>query len=51
MCFVMNIYCLLQLSPLHMAAGRGDVGEVKRLVSEGKDINIKDSGSGVSMHV
>ena len=47
----MNIYCLLQLSPLHMAAGRGDVGKVKRLVSEGKDINIKDSGSGVSMHV
>ena len=51
LCFVMNIYCLLQLSPLHMAAGRGDMGEVKRLVSEGEDINIKDSGSGVSMHV
>ena len=47
----MNIYCLLQPSSLHMAAGRGDHGEVKKLVGKGEDINIKESGSGVSMHV
>ena len=51
LCFVMNIYCLLQLPSLHMAAEQADLGKIKELVGEGEDINIKDSGSGVSMHV
>ena len=46
--FVTNVYCLLQLSPLHVAAKRGDPEKVKKLVSEGEDVDIKDPGSGVS---
>ena len=44
-----KFYCLHQLSPLHMAAGQGDLDKVRKLVDKGADINIKDPGSGVGM--
>ena len=45
----MNVHHLPQLSSLHIAAGRGDLEKVKKLVNnKKKDVNIKDPGSGVS---
>ena len=47
--FCDKLYSLHQLSPLHIAAGQGDLDKVKTLIDKGADINIKDPGSGVSM--
>jgi ankyrin repeat protein len=37
------------LTPLHLAAGRGDTAEVKRLIDSGADLLVLDSKMGVSV--
>ena len=37
-------------TPLHLAAGKGDVEEVKRLLSVGADVEARDEDRGTALH-